>query len=33
MTAVEKVMDKYRYIICTLGIVISIICLILGLTV
>ena len=33
MTLVEKIMDKYRYIICTFGFILALICLILGLTV
>lgn len=33
MTIVEKIMDKYRVIICSLGIIISLIVLIISLTV
>lgn len=33
MTFVEKIMDKYRFIICSLGFIISIIALIISLTV
>lgn len=33
MTLVEKVMDKYRYIICSLGIILSLIILIISLTI